>query len=139
MALEDAATLAEFLAVLPTKEQLPAMMSAYSAMRRHRLESIRRLAYGNQRFFTMPDGPEQKERDRKWAAMTAGWRGQVEAAGGMEAFGRKLAEKAEKDGRVKADPEAEDFRTPEARMYVHGYDVFTEAKSAAATTVKGLA
>lgn len=123
MAVEDAAALGEFLdpATLTDRSQLKTRVHAYSQFRKPRIENIRRMAYGNAHFLQMEDGPEQQQRDAVMAAMTAKWKAAVQEHG-LDAFQAKVA----------PNPEAKSINFPDGRMYVYGYDVFSEAKEAIA-------
>ena len=118
MALEDAAALAEFVSSIGKTEDLGPTMKAFQAFRQPRVEIMRKMAYGNQNMFTMEDGPQQVQRDRAWAAMTEKARKEFEL--GEEHFKAKQ--------KVEAVP-GTDMRTPEGRMWMYGYDVFTEAQA----------
>ncbi|KAK4893326.1 hypothetical protein LTR27_008220 [Elasticomyces elasticus] len=124
MALEDAAALAEFLdpSTFSSPAELPGRMQAYHDFRQPRVEHIRRMAYGNAKMFTLPNGPEQEQRDKMWAGMTAKWKAAYEQMG-EDAFRT----------RVVADPHAADIRSPEGRAYVQGYDTAAEARKAVAS------
>jgi len=121
MALEDAAALAEFASGVGHVDELSARMQAYSDFRRPRIENIRRMASGNQKFLTMEDGPEQQQRDALWGAMTAKWKGELQTLG---------EEGVKAKAKPTADPNAGDIRTPEGRAYMVGYDVVAEARVA---------
>ncbi|TKA75621.1 hypothetical protein B0A55_04892 [Friedmanniomyces simplex] len=119
MALEDAAVLAEFLdpKTLLDRNKMPVRMQAYHNFRQPRIESIRRTAYGDAKMFTLPNGLEQEQRDKLWAGMTAKWKAAYEQLG-EAAFKRQ----------VEADPHAADFRSPDDRAYLYGYDAAVEAR-----------
>ncbi|KAK4543396.1 hypothetical protein LTR36_005539 [Oleoguttula mirabilis] len=119
MALEDAAALAEFVSAIKDHDELAALMHAYHDFRQPRIESIRKMAYGNQVFLTMEDGPGQEERDKLWAAMTSKWKTELKDLGEE---GLKTRPKPT------PDPSAQSLRTPEGREFLYGYDVVAEAR-----------
>ena len=117
MALEDCAALAEFVSWAQESGNLAQAMSAFQEFRQPRIETLRQIAYGNQAFMSLEDGPEQQERDKLWGMMTRQWKEEV----------RQLGEEGIK---AKPRPEAipgKDMRSPESRQYLSGYDVFEEA------------
>ncbi|KAF7196851.1 FAD-dependent monooxygenase OpS4 [Pseudocercospora fuligena] len=119
-ALEDAAALAVFVGSVKEKSELQSKMRQWSDLRQARMNGVRRFAMGNQKFLTMADGPDQQKRDQMWAAMTAGWKKALEENGeeGIRAKARA----------TKLDPQSEDMRSPETRMYLYGYDAAEEAR-----------
>ncbi|KAK5114255.1 hypothetical protein LTR85_010320 [Meristemomyces frigidus] len=121
MALEDAAALAEFVSAMDSRDKLPPLMRAYHEFRQPRIESIRRMAHGNQVSYTMADGLEQQQRDHLWGAMTAMWKNELQNLGekGMRAKPKPTP-----------DPDAQGFRTPEGAEFLFGYDVVAEAQKA---------
>ncbi|KAI1325210.1 hypothetical protein F5Y16DRAFT_423286 [Xylariaceae sp. FL0255] len=121
MALEDAASIAEFVRVLKGPQDLPRAMRAWNDLRQRRLVNIRRMAQGNADFLTLPDGPGQEKRDQLWGAMTAGWKKEL----------ADMGEEGYRQRKVTPDPDAQDVRTPAARMYLYGYDATGEAKAMA--------
>ncbi|EME86933.1 uncharacterized protein MYCFIDRAFT_172621 [Pseudocercospora fijiensis CIRAD86] len=119
-ALEDAAALAVFVGSVKDKSELQPKMRQWSDLRQARINGVRRFAMGNQKFLTMADGPDQQKRDQMWAAMTAGWKKELERNGEE---GIRAKAKA-----TKPDPQSEDMRSPETRMYLYGYDAAEEAR-----------
>lgn len=117
MALEDCAALGEFVSSAKKVEDLAAVMKGYQGFREERLDNIRALAKGNQKFLSMEDGPGQEERDKLFGLMTSKWK-------------KELEELGEEGYRAKPRPEAKpsaDLRSPEARQYMLGYDIFAES------------
>ena len=120
MALEDAVALAESVSNAQHESDLSRSMTAFQNFRKPRVENVRTVAYGNQEFFCMEDGPKQQERDALWAAMTKAWKAEW----------RELGDEGYKSRpKPKAVP-SQDMRSPEGRMYVYGYDVFSEVEKA---------
>ena len=121
MALEDAASLAEFVRVAADKgsEELPKLMALWSELRQERLANTRRMARGNADFYSLPDGPEQKNRDQVFAASTKAWKDELERLG---------EEGLKSKSKPKANPTGQAMSDPEARMYVYGYDTVAEAR-----------
>lgn len=119
-ALEDAAALAEFVSGMSNKNELALRMQQFQSFRQPRVEIIRRIAFGNQKMFTLPDGPEQVKRDAMLAAGTQKWKAALREHG-EEGYRAGMRD-------VKPDPDAEDIRSPEGRMYLYGYDVVAEVR-----------
>ncbi|KAJ5212805.1 uncharacterized protein N7498_004451 [Penicillium cinerascens] len=69
MAIEDAASLVEFLGCMGSRDDLGRTMSAWSEFRQTRVEHLREIARSNADALTFPDGPSQVARDAKWAAI----------------------------------------------------------------------
>jgi salicylate hydroxylase len=66
MAVEDAAVLGELLGRIDSKEQLPDVLALFEALRKPRTTAVVNLSTHNRdAVFHLPDGIEQKERDRK--------------------------------------------------------------------------
>jgi salicylate hydroxylase len=74
-AIEDGATLAAYLRNMAL--DVPAALQAYVASRKPRTTILQERSQGSSRSFHLPDGPEQCERDRVYAAV--GLRGNAEA------------------------------------------------------------
>lgn len=118
MALEDAAALSVFVKHARSPAMLPGLMHAWQDFRMSRVEHMRRVSYGNQSWMSLPDGPEQTERDDLWSSMTKRWK-------------EELAQLGEEGFKAKQRPDAvpgEDVRTPESRQWMCGYDIFSEAE-----------
>ncbi|OAP54380.1 hypothetical protein AYL99_11481 [Fonsecaea erecta] len=70
--LEDVAVLHLALDQVPTADDLPVYLKAYEYARKPRAEHIMSIAGVNRDVLHLPDGPEQQERDRKFAAVAQG-------------------------------------------------------------------
>ncbi len=108
MAIEDAAALAAFVEGSKSVSDLTRTMPAYQAFRQPRIENLRRMAKGDQAFMSLPDGPQQEQRDKMFSAMTAKWKSE-------------LAELGESGIRARPRPRAEalgNFSSPESRECV---------------------
>lgn len=61
--IEDAGVLAECLARVHSRSELPELMQIYTDLRKPRAEKVQRLAAANTGFLKLPDGPAQRRRD----------------------------------------------------------------------------
>ncbi|PLB33268.1 FAD/NAD(P)-binding domain-containing protein [Aspergillus candidus] len=122
MALEDAASLAEFLGHLTSTEDVASMMGAWSGFRQARVEHLRSISRGTAVDMTLPDGELQIARDVKWSAIRDHQRAQL-AELGIE----KVREKVLRN-RPAPDPACKSTVEPGGRMWVHGFDVSEESK-----------
>ena len=61
--LEDGATIGAILAKVSRRDQLPAAIEMYDAVRRPRVDQLVRETFRQGREHHLPDGPEQEERD----------------------------------------------------------------------------
>lgn len=122
MAIEDTASLAEFLGYLESKEDLAKVMSAWSRFRQARVEHLRSISCGNAVDMTLPDGERQITRDAKWNAIRDMQRSQL-AELGLE----KIKEKVIRE-RPAPDPACKSTFEPGGRMWVNGFDVSEESR-----------
>lgn len=70
--IEDVAVLALALNRVSTLDDLSVLLKAYELARKPRAEHIMSIAGVNRDVLHLPDGPEQRERDRKFAAVAQG-------------------------------------------------------------------
>ncbi|KAF9889282.1 hypothetical protein FE257_007390 [Aspergillus nanangensis] len=117
MAMEDAASLAEFVGNLRSTEELATVMSAWSRFRQARVEHLRSISRGNAVDMTLPDGEDQIARDRKWNAIREKQRAQL-AELGLEKIREKMLQE-----RPTADPACKSTFEPGGRMWVNGFDL----------------
>jgi salicylate hydroxylase len=122
MAIEDAASLAEFLGCMTSRDDLGRTMSAWSEFRQTRVEHLREIARSNADALTFPDGPSQVARDAKWAAITQEQQAQA-AELGVEGLKEKVIRE-----KVAPDPTAKTLVEPGGAMWVNGYDVCEESR-----------
>ncbi|KAF7530101.1 hypothetical protein PCG10_005077 [Penicillium crustosum] len=122
MAIEDAASLAEFVGHLRSREDLPKVMSAWSQFRQARVDHLRNISRGNAVDMTLPDGDCQIARDEKWNAIRDKQRAQL-AELGQE----KIREKMIRE-RPTPDPACKSTFEPGGRMWINGFDVSEESK-----------
>ncbi|EPS34946.1 hypothetical protein PDE_09911 [Penicillium oxalicum 114-2] len=122
MAMEDAASLAEFVGSLLSKEDLPKVLSAWSRFRQARVEHLRDMSHGNASDMTLPDGEQQIARDIKWNAILDIQRVQL-AELGLE----KIREKVIRE-RPMPDPASKSTIEPGGRMWISGYDICEESR-----------
>lgn len=122
MAIEDAASLGEFVGYLRSKENLPEVMSAWSRFRQARVEHLRSISRGNAGDMTLPDGEHQIARDMKWIAIRDTQRAQS-AELGHEKVRKKVIRE-----RPAPDPACKSTFEPGGRMWVNGYDVSEESR-----------
>ncbi|KAJ5412445.1 uncharacterized protein N7487_006804 [Penicillium crustosum] len=122
MAIEDAASLAEFVGHLRSREDLPKVMSAWSQFRQARVDHLRNISRGNAVDMTLPDGDCQIARDEKWNAIRDKQRAQL-AELGQE----KVREKMIRE-RPAPDPACKSTFEPGGRMWINGFDVSEESK-----------
>lgn len=71
MALEDAATLAECLERAETTENIPNILKIFQGIREPRCKLVQEWSIIKGKRATMPDGPEQVERDRNLKSFNA--------------------------------------------------------------------
>lgn len=71
-AVEDAATLAVLLSSLESAADIPQALRLYQIARKSRAEAIQGMSQTNRNTLHMPDGPEQQERDAKFAMISTG-------------------------------------------------------------------
>jgi salicylate hydroxylase len=122
MAMEDAASLGEFVGHLRSTEDLPKVMSAWSEFRQARVEHLRSISRGNAIDMTLPDGEAQVLRDAKWKGIRDMQRAQM-AELGLE----KMKEKVIRERPV-PDPACKSTFEPGGRMWVNGFDVSKESR-----------
>ncbi|CAG8282733.1 unnamed protein product [Penicillium salamii] len=122
MAMEDAASLAEFVEYLRSTDDLPRVMGAWSEFRQARVEHLRSISRGNAIDMTLPDGEAQILRDAKWKAIRDKQRAQL-AELGLE----KVKEKVIRERPV-PDPACKSTFEPGGRMWVNGFDVNEESR-----------
>lgn len=122
MAMEDAASLAEFVGSLRSNEDLPEVLSAWSRFRQARVEHLRDISHGNANDMTLPDGEQQIARDVKWNAILDVQKEQL-AELGLE----KIREKVIRE-RPMPDPTCKSTFEPGGRMWVSGYDIREESQ-----------
>lgn len=122
MAIEDAASLAEFLENVRSTEDLSKVMNAWSQFRQARVDHLRNISHGTASDMTLPDGELQVSRDTKWSAIRAKQQAQW-AELGLE----KVREKMIRE-RPTPDPACKSTLEPGGRMWVNGYDVVEESK-----------
>ncbi|KAJ5797488.1 uncharacterized protein N7503_006784 [Penicillium pulvis] len=128
MAMEDAASLAEFVSSLWSREDLPKdlpkVLSAWSRFRQARVEHLRGMSHGNASDMTLPDGDEQIARDVKWNAILDMQRAQAELAEfGLEEVREKVIRE-----RPLPDPTSKSTVDPGGRMWISGYDIREESQ-----------
>lgn len=122
MAMEDAASLAEFLGSSPSKNDLSTTMSAWSRFRQARVEHLREISHGNAGDMTIPDGPDQIARDEKWGTIRRMQQTQLAELGLEKLKGKVIREKPE------ADPAAKSTIEPGGALWVNGFDICAESK-----------
>ncbi|CAI7576082.1 unnamed protein product [Penicillium discolor] len=122
MAIEDAASLAEFVGHLRSREDLPKVMSAWSQFRQARVDHLRSISRGNASDMTLPDGDCQIARDEKWNAIRDKQREQLAELGP-----EKVREKMIRE-RPTPDPACKSTFEPGGRMWINGFDVSEESK-----------
>ncbi|CAG7934471.1 unnamed protein product [Penicillium olsonii] len=122
MAIEDAASLGEFLGCLRSVEDLPRVTSAWSLFRQARVEHLRSISCGNAVDMTLPDGELQIARDAKWKAIRDTQRAQL-AELGLEQIKEKIIRE-----RPAPDPTCKSTFEPGGRMWVNGFDVSEESR-----------
>lgn len=119
MAIEDGAALGEFLAHIPYPSHLATFMSAWSVMRRTRVENVRRSANDSVTWLSIPDGAAQLHRDQMWGAMTRG----------MKLMAEKLGEEGIKGlPKKELNPDGKDMGDEGWRRYLYAYDARGEAE-----------
>ncbi|KAJ5864916.1 uncharacterized protein N7529_006832 [Penicillium soppii] len=122
MAIEDSASLAEFVGHLRSTEDLAKVMSAWSQFRQARVDHLRNISRGNASDMTLPDGECQIVRDEKWNAIRDKQQAQL-AELGLE----KVREKMIRE-RPAPDPACKSTFEPGGRMWTYGFDVSEESK-----------
>lgn len=122
MAIEDAASLAEFVGHLRSREDLPKVMDAWSQFRQARVDHLRSISRGNASDMTLPDGERQIARDEKWNAIRDKQRAQLAELGP-----EKVREKMIRE-RPTPDPACKSTFEPGGRMWINGFDVCEESK-----------
>ncbi|KAJ5696848.1 hypothetical protein N7536_007260 [Penicillium majusculum] len=122
MAIEDAASLAEFVGHLRSREDLPKVMSVWSQFRQARVDHLRSISRGNASDMTLPDGDCQIARDEKWNAIRDKQREQLAELGP-----EKVREKMIRE-RPTPDPACKSTFEPGGRMWINGFDVSEESK-----------
>lgn len=122
MAIEDAASLAEFVSYLRSTEDLPKVMSAWSRFRQARVEHLRSISRGNASDMTLPDGERQIARDMKWIAIRDTQRAQLTELGPENVRKKVIRE------RPAPDPACKSTFEPGGRMWINGYDVSEESR-----------
>lgn len=71
-AIEDVAVLDAALRQLSTTDDIPVLLQAYEYARKSRAEQALALSSLNREVLHLPDGPEQQDRDRRFAAVAQG-------------------------------------------------------------------
>jgi salicylate hydroxylase len=71
MALEDAATLAECLERAKTTKDISKVLKAFQEIREPRCKLVQEWSVMKGKRATLPDGPEQEERDKKLKSFNA--------------------------------------------------------------------
>lgn len=122
MAIEDAASLAEFVGHLRSREDLPEVMSAWSQFRQARVDHLRSISRGNASDMTLPDGECQIARDEKWNAIRDKQRAQLAELGPEQVREKMIRE------RPTPDPACKSTFEPGGRMWINGFDVSEESK-----------
>ena len=122
MALEDAASLGEFLGHLTSTEDVASVMGAWSEFRQARVEHLRSISRGTAADMTLPDGELQIARDAKWGAIRDQQRAQWATLGVDQVREMILRKKPAPDPACKSTVE------PGGRMWVHGFDVNEESR-----------
>lgn len=113
MAMEDAAALGEALFRLRTLEDLPRLTSLYEKFRKPRIARVSTIAQSNGKSWTLPDGPEQADRDCRFRRITDDYLHEMRDRGC-----EKIAERL----KVPANMDAK-WPQPEVLMWLYGYDV----------------
>lgn len=122
MAMEDTASLAEFVGQLRCTEDLAKVMHTWSRFRQARVEHLRSISQGNAVDMTLPDGEHQIARDMKWKAIRDKHRAQL-----AELVHEKLKEKILQE-RAEPDPACKSTFEPGGRMWINGFDVSEESR-----------
>lgn len=122
MALEDAASLGEFLGHLTSTEDVASVMGVWSKFRQARVEHLRSISRGTAADMTLPDGELQIARDAKWGAIRDQQRAQWATLGFDQVREMILKKKPAPDPACKSTVE------PGGRMWVHGFDVNEESR-----------
>lgn len=122
MAIEDAASLAEFVGHLRSREDLPEVMIAWSQFRQARVDHLRSISRGNASDMTLPDGECQIARDEKWNAIRDKQRAQLAELGPEQVREKMIRE------RPTPDPACKSTFEPGGRMWINGFDVSEESK-----------
>ncbi|CAI7662629.1 unnamed protein product [Penicillium pancosmium] len=122
MAIEDAASLAEFVGHLRSKEELPKVMSAWSGFRQARVDHLRSISRGNAIDMTLPDGERQIARDAKWNSIRDTQRAQLAELGAEKIREKIIQEKP------MPDPACKSTFEPGGRMWINGFDVSEESR-----------
>jgi salicylate hydroxylase len=122
MAIEDAASLAEFVGYLRSKEDLPKVMSAWSGFRQARVDHLRSISRGNAIDMTLPDGERQIARDAKWNSIRDTQRAQLAELGAEKIREKIIQEKP------MPDPACKSTFEPGGRMWINGFDVSEESR-----------
>jgi len=68
--IEDAATLAEILSRITSSEQIPEATRHFESFRKLRAETMVQFAVQNGSRMSLPDGPQQQDRDQLMAIMS---------------------------------------------------------------------
>ncbi|KAJ6437363.1 Pol [Purpureocillium lavendulum] len=127
MAIEDAASLAQFLTSAKSKKDLPRVMAAWSAFRQGRVERLREMSRNNARLFSLRDGPAQAVRDRQWAAAREDAQ-EDEAIEGRLMSPDDVQRRRVARARPPPDPTARSSVEPGGAMWINGYDVVDESR-----------
>ncbi|RFU26930.1 hypothetical protein B7463_g9408, partial [Scytalidium lignicola] len=122
MAIEDAASLAEFVGYLKSTKDLTKVMSAWSQFRQARVDHLRSISRGNANDMTLPDGDHQIARDVKWSVIRDRQRAQLAELGFEKAREKVIRE------RPAPDPACKSTFEPGGRMWINGFDVSEESK-----------
>ncbi|KAF4417528.1 FAD/NAD(P)-binding domain-containing protein [Fusarium austroafricanum] len=112
MAVEDAASLAEFLNHLTSIGDPSKVMREWSTFRYARVENIRRMSHANAGVLLLPDGPEQVVRDEQWAAIMS----------------KMKINPTKPSQRPAPNPDAKSIMDPQGAMWALGWDVFKESR-----------
>ncbi|KAJ6028455.1 hypothetical protein N7540_004031 [Penicillium herquei] len=122
MAMEDAASIAEFLDHSKSRHDLADVMNAWSRFRQARVEHLRDISHGNASDMTLEDGQLQIARDEKWRDIRNMQQAQL-AELGMDRFKEKVIRE-----RPVADPNAKSTIEPGGAMWINGTDICAEAQ-----------
>ncbi|OAL35645.1 hypothetical protein AYO20_05026 [Fonsecaea nubica] len=101
--IEDGGVLGRLLSYVKTREQLLWAITLYERLRKPRSEKIARETFLQREAFHMPDGPEQRERDKVFESQL-----------GKEISGKFPSR----------------WTCPEAQPWLYGYDAYREADEA---------
>lgn len=122
MAIEDAASLAEFMECVGSRDDLSKIMHAWGQFRQSRVEHLRSISCGNASDMTFPDGDEQIARDAKWKKIRDLQRAQLAELGPEQIREKVIRE------RPAPDPTCKSTFEPGGRMWINGFDITEESR-----------